>query len=200
MRELVSAELDDEISDDERQILSHHLQTCADCAAFSLQAGGLHRRMRVSVAPDVPDLSPAIMANIRPPAMLPLLARYVLLLLGVVTLAVALPDLWNNGMSEMAHGGRHLGGWDIAFSIGLIIVAVQPHRARGLLPMAAALVGVMVASAVVDVVGGHTPGMAESTHALELLQLFVLYLVARTQPRPRRQARSILRPPRSLSI
>ena len=114
--------------------------------------------------------------------MFPLFVRYVLFILAAIGLLTALPDLWNSAMSDHAHANRHLGGWAVAFSIGLLVAAVQPARARGLLPMAFALGGVMIASAVFDILGGHTPGMAESTHVLEFLELVLLWVLARQQP------------------
>jgi len=181
-REWVSAGLDGELDDDQHSELAEHLAACPACAAYAVRAGQLHRSMRISAMPEIPDLVPAIMARAKPPAMFPLLIRYSLLILGLVGLAIALPELWTAATAEHAHAASHLGGWDAAFAIGLIVAAVQPARARGLLPMALALGGFMIITAAIDVGAGRTSGMAESTHVLELVDLVLLWLLVRQQP------------------
>ena len=114
--------------------------------------------------------------------------QYGLLVVALLMMVLAVPDLLASSGSAI-HASRHLGGWDVAFAVGLCLAALQPWRARGLLPMAAALAGVMVITAVIDIAHGSTPGLAEGTHLLEVLGLVFLWLLSRSVPlqdRPRR--------------
>jgi len=141
----------------------------------------------VRAADPVPDLSAAILAAARPV----LRARgrriewlrYGLVVVALTQVVLALPELLaHTGGVEPVHIARHLGGWDLAFAIGLVVAALQPWRARGLLPMAAALGGVMVLTAGLDVLGGQAAALAEGSHLLEVTGLVLLWRLARIAP------------------
>lgn len=119
--------------------------------------------------------------------------QYGLLVVALLMMVLAVPDLLASSGSAI-HVSRHLGGWDVAFAVGLCVAALQPWRARGLLPMAAALAGVMVVTAVIDIAHGSTPGMAEGTHLLEVLGLVFLWLLAQSVPDEERPRRSLPQP------
>jgi hypothetical protein len=148
----------------------------------------LHRSLRLQPAPEVPDLTAAILRRRLPdrrrrrsrpvPSMRVL--RAVLSVVAGTQLVVAVPEVLSRAAMH-GHETRHLGGWDVAFAVGLLVVAAQPWRARGLLPMAAAVAGVMVVTVVVDAVTGGSPGMAEATHGLEVCGLAVLWAIARVE-------------------
>lgn len=114
--------------------------------------------------------------------------QYGLLVVALLMVVLAVPELLAPS-SDAVHTSRHLGGWDVAFAIGLVLAALQPWRARGLLPMAAALAGVMVVTAVIDIAHGSTPGMAEGTHLLEVFGLVFLWLLSRSIPTDERTRR-----------
>jgi predicted anti-sigma-YlaC factor YlaD len=195
--ELISADLDGEVDEHERADLHAHLASCADCVAFAASAAALHRASRVTAAAPVPDLTDAILGRaaadpsiqLRPTERRPprrsrvavLAFQYGLLVVALAMAVLALPELFASSGAAV-HTSRHLGGWDVAFAVGLLIAALQPWRARGLLPMAAALAGVMVVTAAVDVARGTTAGLAEGTHVLEVLGLVFLWLLARSTP------------------
>jgi predicted anti-sigma-YlaC factor YlaD len=185
--ELISAILDGEGagSDDD---LSAHLDGCTACQAWAEQARALHRSLRLQTAPRVPDLTAAILNGPRaeghrrpsPTRRLPSLAvlRAALGAIATTQLVLAAPELLARA-AEHGHATRHLGAWDVAFAVGLLVVAAQPWRARGLLPMAGAVAGVMVLTGVIDAMSGGTPGMAEATHLLEVCGLALLWAIAR---------------------
>jgi predicted anti-sigma-YlaC factor YlaD len=186
-RELISALLDGEGigPGDELRV---HLETCAACRSWAAEARSLHRSVRLQPAPRVPDLTRAILARSveaeqpepsRGVSRLGAL-RVVLGLVAASQLVVAAPELLNR-TAEHGHVTRHLGGWDVAFSIGLLVAAVQPWRARGLLPMATAVAGVMLVTGGIDAVSGGTPGMAEATHLLEVCGVAVLWAISRAE-------------------
>jgi predicted anti-sigma-YlaC factor YlaD len=192
-RELVSALLDGEPAGSLDE-LSGHLEGCARCRAWATQARALHRSLRLQPAPEVPDLTQAILRrrlHDQRPAAAPRLPvmnmlRAVLGVIAASQLIVAAPELLTRA-TEHGHATRHLGGWDVAFAVGLLVVAVQPWRARGLLPMAGAVAGVMVLTGSIDAVSGGTPGMTEATHLLEVFGVAVLWGIARADGTHRRR-------------
>lgn len=198
VRELISADLDGEITDEERAGLDAHRGSCEACTAYSIVVADLHRSVRISPAAPVPDLTDAILtgAGVSPQhaptpsravrrsrrtARSVLALQYGLLVVALTIAVLAIPELLAPSGAD-AHAFRHLGGWDLAFAVGLVLAALQPWRARGLVPMAAALAGVMVVTAVVDVADGATPRLAEASHLLELFGLVFLWLLSRTDP------------------
>jgi predicted anti-sigma-YlaC factor YlaD len=70
----------------------------------------------------------------------------------------------------------------VALGIGLLVAAVEPSRARGLLPMAGALAAVMTIGAVADVLDGGAAPAAESVHLLELAGVAGLVALRRANP------------------
>ncbi len=187
-REVLSASLDDEAAPDELERMTTHLASCADCRAHQARLGSLSRAVRVRAAEPVPDLSAAIVAQIDP-ARAPLRvrewARYGLVVIALTQLVLALPELLLGANGTEVHLEHHLGAWDVALAVGLLVAAWQPERARGLLPMALALGGILVATSLVDVVEGTTLVLAEAPHALELTGVVLLWLLTK-RPRTRR--------------
>src|SRR5258705_11566604 len=64
IRDAISARLDTEDQGVESVVIDAHLETCAACRAFAASAERLHRPSRLAPAPEVPDLTPAILAAI----------------------------------------------------------------------------------------------------------------------------------------
>ncbi len=146
----------------------------------------VHRAVRVRPAEPVPDLVASVLARAAVPT--PGRGEWVRYALGVVAatnLLLGLPALLlGSGSDEVpVHVARHLGAFVVAISLGLLYCAWRPHRAAGLLPVAAALVTAMVAGAVADVAGGDRPAIAEVVHLFELAGLVLLWLLA-GRPRP----------------
>jgi hypothetical protein len=102
----------------------------------------------------------------------------------IVSLSAAL-ILANDGSSP-----AHLAAWDLAFGGALLVAAVQPVRARGLLPMAGLVVVSMALASTVDVANGHDPSHGLVFHAAELTGVLFLALMAR-HLRPPRTTRGI---------
>src|SRR5436190_17933272 len=102
-RELISALLDGEgEGPDGPDELREHLARCPDCRSWAARAESLHRSLRLQPAPDVPDLTEAILRrnardrDARParrgPGSLTAL-RAALCLIALTQVAVALPEL-----------------------------------------------------------------------------------------------------------
>jgi predicted anti-sigma-YlaC factor YlaD len=185
-RELLSARLDGErLSTSEDDALEAHLAGCPTCRAFAADAALLHRSGRVRPAEPVPDLASAILATA------PDLgaarwrtltgAQIALGVVGLVLLVIALPTmvLHTGGGGVVHHTTRELAAFQGALGLGFLVVAWDPRRATGVLPMVATLVGALCTIALVDVVRGHVPSLAEAQHAFELAGLVLVWWVAR---------------------
>lgn len=178
--EIISADVDNEATGDELRRLEAHLHTCVSCVDFRSRTERLARAIRFRPAEPVPNLVEPILARARPAVlgrggwMRPALAwvSVVLFVQNISGLFLGRTD------GAEAHLARHLGAFGVALSIGLLYVAWRPHRAFGMLPFAAALIGTMTLSAVIDVFDGNRSAVAESTHLSELVGLVLLWMIA----------------------
>ncbi len=180
-RDLVSARLDGEATADELGALDRHLASCPACRDFASASSRLDRATRLTPADAVPDLTAAVMAAAPPPAVGAQreVARWSLAIVATAQLLLALPALLTgSGANAPVHATRELASWSVALAVGLLVAAWQPSRARGMLPLAGVLVGVLTVGAVIDVVGGRA-GSGESVHLLELAGVALLWLLAR---------------------
>ena len=183
-RELLSAAFDDEVTTLERQGLDAHLRRCPSCRDYADALGDLP-----SEAPTAAEAGPA-----RSPAVVFL--RLSLGTVAAVLVARSVPEILAHlGGDHSGVATHHLVAWDLAFGVGLLVVAVQPFRVRGLLPMALAIAVVMALTMALDAIGGHPSGMSGASHLLELIGLVLLWRLERAQfppthrlsrPKPRR--------------
>jgi predicted anti-sigma-YlaC factor YlaD len=201
IRHAISARLDSEDPGVESSVIDAHLGTCAGCRAFVVSAERLHRTSRLAPAPEVPDLTPGILAAIDAepvlrsgtepvlrsgtepaghPADTQLALRWILAALALVQIGVAVPALFLGSDAGLpVHTARHLGSFDIAVAVGFLFAAWRPSRIPGLLPVVAALVACLVASSLLDVLAGNTGALGEAHHATDFVGLAVLWLLSR---------------------
>ncbi len=103
--------------------------------------------------------------------------------LGVVSVQVIVlsaPALFlGHSAGSDAHSARHLGSFAVAYAIGLLVVALRPAKARGMLPLAAALAGCLAITAIIDISDGHIPAVTEFHHIPEIIGLVLVWLMAR---------------------
>lgn len=186
VREAVSADLDGEVAPLADRAVSHHLRHCAACDGFATAAGGLSRRVRVAAAQDVPDLTAAIMTRLadEPPASsVPWVVRLraVVAMAGIAQMILAVP-LVAGMVGADPHLGRDLAALQVALGVGLILAAVQPHRAAGVLPVIAVVAGVTLVLAGIDVATGVAVWTAELVHLSEVIGVLALWALSRTLP------------------
>ncbi len=187
-QDAVSARLDGEDVEVSLDELDAHVAECAECRRFALDITDVHRLVRVRAAEPVPDLTRSILDATADVAPRPDItsgaarswSRYGLVVIGLTMLALALPSLVLHDSGNAIHLTRELSAWDAAFGAGLLFAAWQPGRARGLLPMAAALAGAQVLGSIIDVASGQSPVVSEAHHALELVGVLLLWLLCRT--------------------
>jgi predicted anti-sigma-YlaC factor YlaD len=186
-REIVSANLDGEAGPDECLVLADHLTCCTTCRRYQAQASALHRSWRLRPAPDVPDLSDTILGAGEAVGVLARrrtsgLLRLALATLVVIQLALAGPGLVHR---TGADGDlNHLDAWAVGFALGLLAAVIQPRRARGLLPLAAALGLVMVVTVGLDIVHNRAIAMPAATHVIEVTGVALLWALARYHREP----------------
>ena len=182
-RDLLSARLDGEASDDELAVLDRHLASCPACATFADELVGVDRLTRLTPAEPVPDLTAAVMAANATAAEDPRrqAVRWSLVVVAAAQLLRALPSLFVSSSESTVHTTRELGSWSAALAVGLLVAAWQPARAKGMLPLGIVLAGVLSLGALVDMVAGRAAGAGESVHLLEIAGIALLWLLARRE-------------------
>lgn len=181
-QELFSASLDGEIGIDQLTVVSRHLERCGACRSFADQAQRLHRRLRVSSAPGVPDLTDRVVHRIAPdapPDRRLRMLRGVLLLVAATQLGLAVPTLFLGSEDGLPmHLTHHMGALQLALAVGFASVAIRPRIAlAGFLPLATALVLTGSVLAVVDIIRGETTVMHETAHIAALIGLVAAWMI-----------------------
>jgi predicted anti-sigma-YlaC factor YlaD len=190
-RELLSADLDGELAADERILLDRHLHTCAPCRGWAAEAADLHRSLRIRPAPEVPDLTGAILTRLgrperpaEPARRTGLRWRIGLGLVGLTQVALAGPALvLHPDITDTQMALHHLNAWAVAFAVGLLVVAWQPWRVRGVLPIATTLIAVMAVTVALDLRNDHSIPMPMTAHLLDLAGLVLAWGLARHRRR-----------------
>lgn len=179
-QDVMSAMSDREAMPEEERELGSHLDHCAACQTYSRQLDLLDRQLRIRPAEPVPDLVASVTARARPARLgrggwlRPALAW-----VAVVMFAQSVPALiLGNSDGADEHMARHIGAFGVALAIGFAFSAWKPHRAFGLLPFTAALVGTTLVSLGADVFGSGRNPLAESVHMTELIGLTLLWMIS----------------------
>lgn len=182
-REALSARLDGEPPGLAPAELEAHLQACAGCREWHQAAAEVSRHTRITDATSVPDLTGPITARItaHPPRTRRVeRARAGLAAVAVAQLVIAVPTLI--GLTHVSH---ETAAFEIGLSLGLIIVALRPARATGLIPVVAAALLVLAPVAGRDIALGQADPAREAGHLLLVIAL-VLLLALRSWTRPDR--------------
>ena len=191
-REAISARADGESPTIDGRLVDAHLASCPACRAFAENVHLLRRAAGVETAASMPDLAPGIVkaarANDRNSVWWVL--RLALGVVAVQVIVLSLPALLlGHSSGSDRHSARHLGSFAVAYAIGLLVVALRPAKARGMLPLAAALAGCLAITAVIDIAGGHTPAVAEVHHIPEIVGVVLVWVLAAPKRLPGDQPR-----------
>jgi predicted anti-sigma-YlaC factor YlaD len=187
IRQAISARLDGEPLGVDATALDSHLASCAECRAFAAAAAEFHGAIRLAPAPEIPDLTPGILAAIgaettRDDTQLAL--RWILAVLALVQIAIAVPALVLGSDADLpVHTARHLGSFDVALAVGFLFAAWRPSRIPGLMPVVVALVACLVGSSMLDVISGNTAALSEAHHVTDFAGLAVVWLLSRPATR-----------------
>jgi predicted anti-sigma-YlaC factor YlaD len=195
IRHAISARLDGEDPGLDEATVYGHLATCGECRAFAHDTDELHRAVRLAPAPEIPDLTPGILAAIGAETLTQKdsetqhALRWILLAIAVAQIAIAIPALlFGSDAGLPVHTARHIGSFDVALGVGFFYAAWKPSRIPGLLPVVVALVACLVGSSLLDVAAGNTAALGEAQHALDFVGLAVVWLLSRPAPRTVRLA------------
>jgi len=180
--EAISARADGEPTPIDDRLVDAHIATCPSCRAFAANVHDLRRAAAVDVAVPQPDLSGAVVkaARLADRGSVWWVLRLGLGIVAVQVLVLSVPALLlGHASGSDQHAARHQGSFAIAYAIGLLVVALRPAKARGMLPLAAALAGCLAITAIIDISDGRTPMVAELHHLPELVGLLLVWLLAR---------------------
>lgn len=186
-RDALSAMADGEVAPVDGDAVQAHLDTCARCTAFAAASHELSRRLRVTPAQAVPDLTASILAVVDTPDVARVRARFrqlrvLLAFTGVAQLVLAAFTLGTAG-SVAGHATREAGIFELALAIGFLVVAWRPGRAGGLLPVAAVVALLATATSLADVTAGTASLAQEAGHLLQLVGTGALWALDRRQGR-----------------
>ena len=193
-KDAISARADGEESPIDERLLEAHLASCPSCCAFADDLPKL-RRASLDVAEPIEDLSGRVVKAVRlaDRGSVWWVLRLGLGIVAVQVLALSAPALLlGHSAGSDGHAARHLGSFAVAYAIGLLVVALRPAKARGMLPLAAALAGCLAVTAVIDIFQGRVPAVTEFHHLPEIFGLVLVWLLALPKHLPRQ------RPPRAL--
>jgi predicted anti-sigma-YlaC factor YlaD len=185
IREELSARLDGEPLTLADEAVSDHLDGCAACTAWWRAAEDLSA---VPAGPGAPDLTASILTAVRADEARrasrrhrALSSRWALAVLSLVQLAVSGPVLlFGHDHTAPIHVAHEVGSFEAALAIGLLLAAIRPRLAAGMLPLVAAITGLLLLTAASDVVTGRTLVTSEAPHLLDLIGLLLMARLATT--------------------
>lgn len=174
IREALSARLDGEAADLPEHLVDEHVAGCAECAAWQQQA--LSLAARVVTQTTGPDLVGPVLSAVRADEAQraarrrrATATRVGLALIALIQLALSGPGLiLGHDHTAPIHVAHEVGSFDAALALGLLLAAIRPRLAAGMLPLVAAITGLLLLTAGSDVAAGRTSAMTESPHLLDL--------------------------------
>jgi predicted anti-sigma-YlaC factor YlaD len=201
-REAISATLDGEAPGVASSELSRHLAACADCNAWRESAHIVTRRARLAPAEAAPTVREGLLAAVREESressrtLSPLTeARLGLVAIAIIQIVLTVPALILGSDREAPlHVAHEMGAFDMALAIGFLAAAWQPERARGMHVLVGAAALLLLGTAVVDLLTGHTTAADEAPHLLVLAGWRFMYWVAAEAPIDEGESRSPLFP------
>jgi predicted anti-sigma-YlaC factor YlaD len=183
-REAISARIDGEDADLPDGSLDAHLAACADCRAWQQRAHAVTRRARLGGLFLDHDLTAQVLAAV-PAANTGRRRRFTqragLAAIAAAQLAITVPLLLlGHDHDAGPHAAHELGCFDLALAIAFTVGAIRPKLAAGLAwPCAIAAAG-LAGTAVIDWIGGQTPGADEAQHLAAVAGALLLVWQART--------------------
>lgn len=188
-REAASARLDGEPPGLPAAALDRHLSTCTDCARWVDEAARLTRLARLGPV-EVPDgaaFAGTITADVARPARrarrFRLAVRVGLLLVALVQVGIAVPELTGTGvgMAMHVHAAHEGGAFNLAIGIALGLCVLRPRRASGLIVVLASFLVVLAVLSVQDLAAGLVPIARLATHLAALAGLLLVVALERAE-------------------
>lgn len=168
--ERVSAMLDGEIPDRERDMVEVHALGCMVCKSItkvtSPRSGHATNDRVEAILYAIPDrLSPSL--------------RVALVIVGALILSASTPNfVRGNTMGDALHDLRHLAIWQVSIGVTVLTAAVTFRLSRLITVMLTTFLGLTAAAVAYDLLTGHRGPWADATHVVEVVAvLLVLRLV-----------------------
>jgi predicted anti-sigma-YlaC factor YlaD len=183
-REAISARIDGEDPGLPAAAIDAHLAGCAGCRGWQQRAHAVTRRARLGGSFLDRDLSAQVLA-VAPAAPAGRRYRFTqragLAAVAVAQLAITVPLLLlGHDHDAGTHAAHELGSFDLALAIAFAVGAVRPALSAGLAwPCAIAASG-LCGTAVIDWIGGQTPGADEAQHLIAVAGALLLIWQVRT--------------------
>ena len=184
-REAISARIDGEDPGPPDGALDAHLGACADCRAWQQQAHAVTRRARLGGVFLDHDLTSQVLAAAPAAAATGRGRRFTqrsgLAAMAAAQLAITIPLLLlGHDHDAGLHAAHELGSFDLSLAIAFAVGAIRPALSAGLAwPCAIAAAG-LTGTAVIDMIGGQTPGADEAQHLVAVAGALLLIWQART--------------------
>ena len=186
-REAVSARIDGEDPGLPDAVLDAHLEACAGCRAWQQRAHAVTRRARLGGPFLDHDLASQVLAAV-PAADTGRRRRFTqragLAAMAAAQLAITVPLLLlGHDHDAGPHAAHELGSFDLSLAIAFAVGAIRPALAAGLAwPCAIAASG-LAGTALIDWIGGQTPGADEAQHLVAVAGALLLVWQTRTNGR-----------------
>jgi len=186
-RELISAQLDGEVTEVERSALRDHLNACQGCRSFEADAVVVNRAVRVVPSPVVPDQTAVIMRAMALPArsLSGDLLRAAVAALGLARIASAVALFVSVVAAGSSHTSMELAAADLAIGAGLVLVAARPELASGLVAVLVVLAGATVFGGAGDVIAGRVAWNSELLHVVDAAAALLVWRLSLRRLRSR---------------
>jgi len=189
-REALSALLDGEPPGADVAEVEEHVAQCSACEKWRDRTHELTRRVRLQPAGPLPRPTDGLMDAVRRerrvgwwwPTSLTA-ARTGLLIVACAQLALSVPVLvFGQDNSAPLHVAHEMGSFDLAVAVGFLVAVRRPGRAMGMASLVGAAAGLLVLTAVVDLVAGRTDLADEVPHLLVVVGWLLLRRLASIVP------------------
>jgi predicted anti-sigma-YlaC factor YlaD len=195
IRVAISTQIDGEVPWLPADVLETHLAGCPDCRDWQRRAHTVTRRVRLGGAFLDHDLAPAVLAAVpaaRDRGRMRAARRGLLIALALAQFAIAAPMLFLGHDREAGlHAAHELGSFNLALAIAFLVGAIRPRLSAGLAWPCAIAAGGLVATAVIDLIGGQAIGADEAEHLVALAGAALLAWQA-VQPGTKSAAQAIV--------
>jgi predicted anti-sigma-YlaC factor YlaD len=172
IRVAISTQIDGEVPWLPADVLETHLAGCPDCRDWQRRAHTVTRRVRLGGAFLDHDLAPGVLAAVpvaRDRGRTRLARRGLLIALALAQFAIAAPMLFLGHDREAGlHAAHELGSFNLALAIAFAVGAIRPRLSAGLAWPCAIAAGGLVATAIIDLIGGQAIGPDEAEHLVAL--------------------------------
>jgi len=181
--EILSADLDGEADLTEVSAATAHAARCVPCRSLRREMQMLDATLRGDPAPPSPDFAPRIVdATRRSAKVRRLVARVALFVVGLLLLADVVPQIL--ATSGPAHMEHHLAVWGLTYAVALLTIALRPSLSRVVRPIATLFATSMLLIAVIDIIRGETPMLAETHHLLEVAGVALIWVISLPSRQP----------------